>query len=188
MPNNKQSGFTIVELLIVIVVIGILAALVLNSFAGAQAKARDTRRRDDAAAIAKALQAWSINNQKSVIQLGGGAANGSGIGWFDYSMPSLPNSGSYVPVSIKDVIVSANLVSSNIGDPQYARASRDYCLWNSNDRTQWGIFARLEAPTTGDTTKYVTLQGDVAWSQAFSGCGPDSPARSNFILNFSVPS
>jgi prepilin-type N-terminal cleavage/methylation domain-containing protein len=36
--NRKQAGFTIVELLIVIVVIGILAALVITTFTGIQAK------------------------------------------------------------------------------------------------------------------------------------------------------
>jgi len=40
----SSSGFTIIELLIVIAIIAILAGLVLNNFQGAQAKARDTKR------------------------------------------------------------------------------------------------------------------------------------------------
>lgn len=40
---QRQKGFTIVELLIVIVVIGVLAALVMNSFASAQKKARNAQ-------------------------------------------------------------------------------------------------------------------------------------------------
>lgn len=42
MKNHKQYGFTIVELLIVIVVIGILAALTLATFNGIQARGRKT--------------------------------------------------------------------------------------------------------------------------------------------------
>jgi len=45
--KSAQKGFTIIELLIVIAIIGILAGLVLNNFQGAQAKARDTQRRTD---------------------------------------------------------------------------------------------------------------------------------------------
>jgi prepilin-type N-terminal cleavage/methylation domain-containing protein len=55
---RRQSGFTIVELLIVIVVIGILAALVLNSFSGVQSKARDTERTTDVKAISTQLEAY----------------------------------------------------------------------------------------------------------------------------------
>lgn len=56
--NKKQSGFTIVELLIVIIVIGILAALVLNTFQGVQARARDTERRTDINSVATQLEAY----------------------------------------------------------------------------------------------------------------------------------
>ncbi|HEX9679565.1 MAG TPA: type II secretion system protein [Candidatus Saccharimonadales bacterium] len=56
--SKKQAGFTIVELLIVIVVIGILAALVLNTFQGVQARARDTERRTDLNSIATQLEAY----------------------------------------------------------------------------------------------------------------------------------
>ena len=56
--NKRSQGFTIVELLIVIVVIGILAALVLNSFTGVQARARDTERRTDINAIATQLEVY----------------------------------------------------------------------------------------------------------------------------------
>lgn len=60
--NIKQKGFTIVELLIVIVVIGILAMLVLNTFNGVQQKARDTERQTDATSIAKQLEAYYATN------------------------------------------------------------------------------------------------------------------------------
>jgi len=56
--SHKQTGFTIVELLIVIVVIGILAALVLNTFAGIQQRARDTERKTDIKAVATQLEAY----------------------------------------------------------------------------------------------------------------------------------
>ncbi len=60
--NIIQKGFTIVELLIVIVVIAILAALVLNTFAGVQAKARDSDRQNDISTIDKHLETYHANN------------------------------------------------------------------------------------------------------------------------------
>ncbi len=58
LKKYSQKGFTIVELLIVIVVIGILAALVLNTFSGAQKRARDTERTGDINALATQLEVY----------------------------------------------------------------------------------------------------------------------------------
>ena len=58
LKKSTQKGFTIVELLIVIVVIGILAALVLNTFAGIQQRARDTERKTDINSVATQLEAY----------------------------------------------------------------------------------------------------------------------------------
>jgi prepilin-type N-terminal cleavage/methylation domain-containing protein len=58
LKKYSQKGFTIVELLIVIVVIGILAALVLNTFSGAQKRARDTERQGDINALATQLEVY----------------------------------------------------------------------------------------------------------------------------------
>lgn len=56
--QRKQQGFTIVELLIVIVVIGILAALVITTFTGIQRRARNTERETDIKAIHGQVEAY----------------------------------------------------------------------------------------------------------------------------------
>jgi len=60
--KSKQKGFTIVELLIVIVVIGILAALVITTFTGIQKKARDTERTTDIKAMHGQVEAYYAQN------------------------------------------------------------------------------------------------------------------------------
>ena len=60
--KRKQSGFTIVELLIVIVVIGILAALVVTTFSGIQRKARDSERQTDIGAVHSQVEAYYAQN------------------------------------------------------------------------------------------------------------------------------
>lgn len=58
--NNK--GFTIVELLIVIVVIGILALLVITTYSGIQQKARNSKRQTDIASVQTQLEAFFSQN------------------------------------------------------------------------------------------------------------------------------
>lgn len=62
--KNRSKGFTIVELLIVIVVIAILATLVIVTFTGIQQKARDSQRQTDINAIDSHLEAYFAENGK----------------------------------------------------------------------------------------------------------------------------
>ncbi len=58
------SGFTIVEVIIVLVIIGILAVLIVNSLQNVQAKSRDSTRRTDIDNIAAALEACYNDKSK----------------------------------------------------------------------------------------------------------------------------
>lgn len=56
--RNKESGFTIVELLIVIVVIGILAAITIVSYTGITTQANNAAYQQDAASIVSVADAF----------------------------------------------------------------------------------------------------------------------------------
>lgn len=62
MSRKKSSGFTIVELLIVIVIIGILAAITIVAYNGTQQRARDSKRVNDITSIKGALLAYKSLN------------------------------------------------------------------------------------------------------------------------------
>lgn len=62
--NKANGGFTIVELLIVIVVIGILAAIVIVAFNGVTRSARDGARVSKVKAIEKALERYFLANNR----------------------------------------------------------------------------------------------------------------------------
>jgi len=56
---KNQKGFTIVELLIVIVVIGILAAITIVAFNGVQNRGKFSSAQSAANAVVKKLEAWN---------------------------------------------------------------------------------------------------------------------------------
>src|SRR4051794_32215078 len=60
--KKRNQGFTIVELLIVIVVIGILALLVITTYSGIQAKARNSKRSSDVKSLQTHLEAFFQSN------------------------------------------------------------------------------------------------------------------------------
>ncbi len=64
MSTDNKRGFTIIELLIVIAIIGILATLVLTNFQGAQAKARTSKAEHDLQLVEKAVAALTIDVSK----------------------------------------------------------------------------------------------------------------------------
>src|SRR5512146_461289 len=82
--KKRDQGFTIVELLIVIVVIGILALLVITTYSGIQAKARNSKRQTDVQSIQTQVEAFFSQNgyYPSLADMNNG-------GWLGTNMKSL---------------------------------------------------------------------------------------------------
>ena len=67
------DGFTLLELLVVIGIIGILVSLITVSFANAQKSGRDSRRRQDLVSIQNAMEQYYAANNFQYPTCGGGA-------------------------------------------------------------------------------------------------------------------
>lgn len=62
MINKQKKTFTLIEMLIVIVIIGILAAAVIPRLTQMQARARNTARKASMSQIITAIYAYAVNN------------------------------------------------------------------------------------------------------------------------------
>ena len=60
--KNTPKGFTLVELLVVVAIIAVLSVIGITIFTGVQKGARDSTRRADVNAIAKAMEANKTSN------------------------------------------------------------------------------------------------------------------------------
>lgn len=80
--NDRLAGFTMIEVMIVLVVLGILAVLILNSLQTVQAKSRDATRRANLDSIAQKLESCYEDKDKcnsaypSLLQLTDTSPNG----------------------------------------------------------------------------------------------------------------
>jgi len=61
----KKAGFTLIELMVVVAIIGILMAAGILAFSNAQQNARDSRRRADIDAMSKAMEQYYQNNNSA---------------------------------------------------------------------------------------------------------------------------
>lgn len=127
-PWVKQKGFTIVELLIVIVVIGILAAITIVAYNGVQQRARDAERRSEMASVEKALQMYFIDNA---------------------SYPTCSNT-VYVPGTASGSCHLSSIASSLV--PKYMNSLPTDPLNSGNDVYQYAYGYRKQGATsfTGD--------------------------------------
>src|SRR3954470_23810382 len=87
--SKQNKGFTIVELLIVIVVIGILAGLVITTYNGIQQKARNTERQTDLKALQGQLEAYTALNGRYPATSDLGSTSASNVTFIAASMKGL---------------------------------------------------------------------------------------------------
>ena len=143
--RKSISGYTLIEITIIVVVIGILAAVTFVSYGNVQARARDDRRRADIAKITKALELYYSDNGEYPDPTGTSSAISPE--WYSSGDVSWDTFATQLNPAIKDMPkdpinnISANPTLSD-GKPAYAYYTGNYCGQTSG---QWYILVyRLE--------------------------------------------
>lgn len=111
LSKYKQPGFTVVELLVVIIVIGILASISLFSYQNVQQEARDTKRQSDMVLIQNELEKYFDKHG----EYPPGCPRSSCTSWFFTDNTSSPilNSTS----TVANIISALPGVRQEFGDP-----------------------------------------------------------------------
>jgi prepilin-type N-terminal cleavage/methylation domain-containing protein len=152
--KKRSQGFTIVELLIVIVVIGILALLVITTYSGIQAKARNSKRSSDMKSLQTQLEAFFSQNgyYPSLTDMNGAA-------WLGTNMKSLDQNALIDP---SNPTQSKTLVASP------AAKSYAYAVTNSA-----GTSCEADDTTCAKYTLTATYEGTVNGSGTFTASNLD---------------
>ena len=148
-----ERGFTIVELLIVVVVIAVLAAITIVAYNGITIRANDTVRRDAASRLAQAYKAWIAETGKTPAQLGCGWGD-SGVGWVQFT-----DSEYYAGASCVDLLAEAGYLprdfTSRVPAPRtsapYNTPDRAFMLaWCSASPKQLALVWYVQNPSSAD--------------------------------------
>jgi prepilin-type N-terminal cleavage/methylation domain-containing protein len=119
---SSSPAFTIVELLVVIVVIGILAAITVVSYTGVQAKAQTSKMNEDLVNLSQAIQLARITSQKTLMNITGSGYTASGCvsqpaGTDLAALPKTDTCWSRYLASLSAISTSSGVNVSNMIDP-----------------------------------------------------------------------
>ncbi|MFB6212907.1 MAG: type II secretion system protein [Candidatus Magasanikbacteria bacterium] len=131
MNRSKESGFTLIEMLVVVAIVGLLAGVVVVGIGGSRTKARDARRVSDI----RALQNYLESNYTAT---NGYATSSGGSPW---------------------TVTAANSKSGVDMNPEKDPSGNDYYYWsptNQKPRQTYELGTCIEEPGNLDSGSLTT--------------------------------
>ena len=191
-----RNGFTVVELLIVVMVVAILASITTVAYIGVQKNARDAKVRDGAAKIAEAIELLAVQHQitpatahsnwgsDGPIKMENGkfvctddaSPYSAGSGWFA--------KGTYA-CTIEEILVQYQLLPADFranmpNNAKYNTNRYTFMTYGCSASKSPGDFAllySLEAPTDKDRQRYDSI---------IDKCGQGAYQRDNYNMQGAI--
>lgn len=155
--NTWRRGFTIAELLVVIVVVAVLATVVAISYTGAQSRANNTKVRDAADKIADAIRVFAareghfpIGGNSSTAAIGVGKECADGVnGWYNVQYAC----------TINDTLVASGYLPSDVAaglptNTNTTASPKSSVMVYKYGTNQAMVYYSLESPTTQDISDF----------------------------------
>jgi prepilin-type N-terminal cleavage/methylation domain-containing protein len=130
--HSKKSGFTLIEMLVVIAIIAILTGIIMTNLVGSRAKSRDAKRASDLSQIALAIEQYFDRCDVYPATLST-SAGGAGI---------CPNDANNSPITLGNFISVIPLDPSGTGSPLKS-ANYGYAV-NTTD-TDYVLYTQFES-------------------------------------------
>ncbi len=187
--RTSARGFTLIEMIVVIAIIGLIASVLLVSLSSARAKGRDTRRVSDIRSIQAALeqyyQACSVYPRVLSALSGSTCTNGPNTGAsLNVPMPNVPqdpSGGSYKYVTMNDRAIGQANINCDQDYHLGATLEKPSDVLNNDSNapamtTSLSIVVNTCGPTSpcNITTTHIVCGGATDFNGQFAACGGTS--------------
>lgn len=139
---HKNRGFTIVELLIVIVVIAILATVTIVAYNGIQNRAKASAAQSEAAQVAKRLESIKLQNpseQYPATLAAAGIQTGSGT-TVDYNYSPTANTYCFsATIDTASYYVTSSRITPRVGNCDVSTGAAAWWKFNGNATSETGV-------------------------------------------------